>query len=313
MFVWLVLIAILGVLFAFPMKKRFINDEQLPFPDGRAAGVLMDALHDDDPRDGLLKAKLLAGFGAAAALIELLRDEALMRVVFAFRALPSHWDDLLYGDGALARWIARRGLTPRFHGLELRELSVQCDSSIILLATGGLIGIEGGVSMLLGGLLNYFVLAPRMIARGVIVPDALGHYGYGQIVVWSLWGAVAAMTTSSLYSFFSRPQLFVDAFRGLFTRRVGPAKVDVLAHIELPIRVSFDRRAHRGGGAGGARQRVVRHPPVARRRRGAAGLRHGPGRGQRHGAHRDHAHGHARQAHPARLRRAGSARTSSPT
>jgi len=237
-FIWLVVIAVLGVLFAFPMKKRFINDEQLPFPDGRAAGVLMDALHDDQT-DGLLKAKLLAGFGAAAALIEVLRDEMLMRVVFAFRALPSHWDDLLYGDGDLARWLARRGLTPRFLGIELRELSVQCDSSVILLATGGLMGVEAGVSMLAGGVLNYFVLAPWMIRRGVIVPDALGHYGYGQIVVWSLWGAVAAMTTSSLYAFFSRPQVLIEAFRGLFRRRGGPAKVDVLAAIELPLRVSF--------------------------------------------------------------------------
>src|SRR5260221_5802802 len=40
-FVWLVLIAIIGVLFAFPLKKRFINDEQLPFPEGMAAGVVM--------------------------------------------------------------------------------------------------------------------------------------------------------------------------------------------------------------------------------------------------------------------------------
>ena len=38
-------ISLLGVLFAFPFKRRFINDEQLPFPEGRAAGVVMDALH----------------------------------------------------------------------------------------------------------------------------------------------------------------------------------------------------------------------------------------------------------------------------
>ena len=37
MIVWNVVISILGVLVAFPMKRRFINDEQLPFPEiGRA-------------------------------------------------------------------------------------------------------------------------------------------------------------------------------------------------------------------------------------------------------------------------------------
>ena len=42
MIVWNVVISILGVLVAFPMKRRFINEEQLPFPEGRASGVVLD-------------------------------------------------------------------------------------------------------------------------------------------------------------------------------------------------------------------------------------------------------------------------------
>jgi len=34
-----------GVFLAFPMKRRFINGEQLPFPEGRACGVVLDALY----------------------------------------------------------------------------------------------------------------------------------------------------------------------------------------------------------------------------------------------------------------------------
>ena len=33
----MLVLAVLGVLFAFPMKRRFINDEQHPFPEGTAA------------------------------------------------------------------------------------------------------------------------------------------------------------------------------------------------------------------------------------------------------------------------------------
>ena len=47
--VWIMAIAVLGVLFAFPLKRRFINDEQHPFPEGRAAGIVMDALHEGGP------------------------------------------------------------------------------------------------------------------------------------------------------------------------------------------------------------------------------------------------------------------------
>jgi len=44
-FWWVVALAILGALFAFPLKKRYINDEQLLFPEGYAAGVVMEGLH----------------------------------------------------------------------------------------------------------------------------------------------------------------------------------------------------------------------------------------------------------------------------
>jgi uncharacterized oligopeptide transporter (OPT) family protein len=56
-----VVLSILGVLFAFPLKKRFINDEQMPFPEGRAAGVVMHSLHTGDASEGIYKAKLLMG------------------------------------------------------------------------------------------------------------------------------------------------------------------------------------------------------------------------------------------------------------
>ena len=42
---WMITLSLLGVLFAFPLKRRFINEEQYPFPEGRACGVVLDALH----------------------------------------------------------------------------------------------------------------------------------------------------------------------------------------------------------------------------------------------------------------------------
>ena len=47
-----VVLSILGVLVAFPMKRRFINDEQHPFPEGRACGVVLDTLYDNRPARG---------------------------------------------------------------------------------------------------------------------------------------------------------------------------------------------------------------------------------------------------------------------
>jgi len=42
---FMVVLSLLGVLVAFPMKRRFINDEQQPFPEGRACGVVLDTLY----------------------------------------------------------------------------------------------------------------------------------------------------------------------------------------------------------------------------------------------------------------------------
>ena len=60
------MVAILGVFLAFPMKRRFINEDQLPFPEGRACGVVLDALYTARPSEGMFKARLLGVDGGAA-------------------------------------------------------------------------------------------------------------------------------------------------------------------------------------------------------------------------------------------------------
>ena len=65
MIVWMCVVSVLGVLVAFPLKRRFINDEQLPFPEGRASGVVLDALYTGAAHAGMFKARLL---GATAVL-----------------------------------------------------------------------------------------------------------------------------------------------------------------------------------------------------------------------------------------------------
>lgn len=234
--IWVLTVGLLGVLFAFPMKKRFINDEQLPFPEGMAAGVVMDALHESDEKEGIFKAKLLIGGGLLSALLEFLRSEKIMRYAFSWRSIPQFYDEMLYA-GRLAELLKKWGISPSIRGIPLNELTLRFDTGIIFVATGGLMGIRTGVSLLIGGLLNYVVLAPALIQRGIITPTEGGHYGLRQITIWALWGGVACMTTSSLYAFFSKPKVILDAFRVL--TRKGPAQRDVLADIELPMKLSI--------------------------------------------------------------------------
>ncbi|HET6414598.1 MAG TPA: OPT/YSL family transporter [Anaeromyxobacter sp.] len=218
---WSVCISTMGALFAFPLKKRFVNDEQLPFPEGYAAGVVMDNLHTESGALGLFKAKVLGAGAALSALVQLVRSEKVMHALRLPLALPEFWDDLVY----------RLGASPRIAGILLRDLNVRVDSSIVMLGTGGLMGVKAGSSLLVGALLNYLVVAPTLMSRGIIEGT-----GFRAITKWSLWWGVAMMTTASLFSFFSKPAVLLSSFRGFLGRR--GARGDLIGHIELPLRVS---------------------------------------------------------------------------
>lgn len=216
--IWVIVLSLLGVLFAFPLKKRFINDEQLPFPEGRAAGIVMDNLHHGEGAAGVFKAKLLTASAGVSALLEALRNPGFMaKLRLGSLQIPEHFDELIY-----------RKFTPSILGTPLKDLTIRVDSSLVMLAIGGLTGMKTAMSLLVGATLNYVLLAPILISRGVIIGT-----GFKAITMWALWGGVAMMTTSSLYAFLAKPQVIASAFAGLFKRR--EAKADLLAEIELPM------------------------------------------------------------------------------
>lgn len=220
---WIVVLSLLGVLFAFPLKRRFINDEQLPFPEGYASGVVLDSLHSGTGREGMFKAKVLMAGAGVAALIEFMRNHAIMTKLKApFLVLPEYWDDLIY-----------KFATPAIFGSPLKDLTIRFDSSIVLMGTGGLMSMKTAMSMLLGAILNYFFLAPYLIKIEII-----SGANFKAITMWSLWFGVAMMTTASLYSFFARPEIILSAFKRK-PKEVKSKEIDPLDKIELPLWVSF--------------------------------------------------------------------------
>jgi OPT family oligopeptide transporter len=258
MMVWLVVIALIGVLVAFPMKRRFINDEQLPFPEGRASGVVLDALYTGAAGAGMFKARLLGVVALGTATWQALVSDGWMKLVQfkllrldRWAGLKEPWSiherlDTYYYQAA----TAAGGAIPRILGTDIRQLGLRLTLDAAMLGVGGLMGIAVAASCLLGAFINFVVLAPLMIQAG----DIVARTGPGGVVVpisrgeivnqWSLWWGVAMMVTGSLVSLAARPELFKAAWKSVAGKRDGATKPaaacpDVLAHIELPLMVSY--------------------------------------------------------------------------
>jgi len=252
--IWNSIISIIGVLLAFPMKRRFINDDQLPFPEGRAAGVVLDALYTGQAAAGMFKAKLLAVTAAMAGGYQVLVSDGWMNLIqfkllrmdrWAGMSAPWTFHDRI--DTYFYNLAAKYQLwTPKILGTDFRTLGLRLTLDVAMLGVGGLMGIRVATSVLLGALVNFAVLAPIMIQRGDIASytspsGAVVAISRAEIVnQWSLWWGVTMMVVGAMVGLFSKPELFTSAFKSLKKGRTAEVRAaDPVRHIELPLWLSF--------------------------------------------------------------------------
>jgi uncharacterized oligopeptide transporter (OPT) family protein len=257
----------MGVLVAFPMKRRFINNEQQPFPEGRACGVVLDTLYTtatdtgDSPVPkaasaklgasgepvlskpkrsiGIIQAKALAIAGAITALIQFCAGEAYMKLLWVkllgregYFYLNERLDAWYYRLAAAKEWT-----TPHIAGVDIRQLALRPSLDLAMLATGGLMGLRTATSMLVGMIINFVILAPWMINRHEIVFKPGANYRAEIVNQWSIWWGVGIMVVGSLVALAAKPAVIINAFKGMLNRK--KTGEDPLAHIELPNKVSF--------------------------------------------------------------------------
>lgn len=246
MFGFAVVLSILGVLVAFPMKRRFINDEQQPFPEGRACGVVLDTLYTSAAAVGLFKAKALAVAAAFAGFLSFISGESYMKYLqvqlLGLKAAA-------YLPHELDKWISWAlpvaWHKPALAGIPLKELALRPTLDLAMFGAGGLMGIKSAISMMLGMLINFVIIVPWMINIGEIKPKSgtleAGTAVFGRVHIlnnWALWWGIAIMVTAAMVSLFAKPQVFIEAFKGLLGGKKDRG-VDVVGHIELPLWISW--------------------------------------------------------------------------
>ena len=248
MVVWMCVASILGVLIAFPLKRRFINEEQMPFPEGRAVGVVLDALYTGAAAAGMYKAKLLGYTAVLTGLYQALISDGWMKLL-QFKLLRMHeWAGMkepwTFHERLDSYYYAATSYVPRILGTDIRQLGLRLTLDAAMLGVGGLMGMAVATSCLLGSFINFVVLAPMMIQLGDIAPrvgptGALVPISRAEIVnQWSLWWGVTMMVVGSLVALLARPKMIIGAFKAIGGGKRKDAGTDVLHHIELPLWIS---------------------------------------------------------------------------
>jgi len=182
---WFGAIAALGVFAAIPIKRQLINHEALAFPTGTATAETIRSIHDASGSAGRSKASWLGWAAVFGATMTWLRD--------AWHVIPLTF-----------------GLPVSLAGRALTEWTLALKSEVVLIGGGALMSFRTGWSLLLGGLLTYAVLAPSLVADGVVKTVS-----YKAIVAWTLWPGAAILVASGLCSFAFDYRSIGRAFSGL--------------------------------------------------------------------------------------------------
>lgn len=253
MLIWVVITSILGVLVAFPMKRRFINEDQLPFPEGGACGVVLDALYSTDGKQGMFQARQLGVTALISAAYQLLISDGWMKLIQIKLLAMDKWAGLKEAwiiheridDYYYAAMVKYDLWVPKIMGVDFRALGLRLTVDAAMLGVGGLMGIRVASSVLLGNLINFVILAPWMIQRGDIVERVSAS---GKVVPvsrieilnqWGLWWAVAMMVAGSLVGLLAKPEIFKGLFKGLTSKTDSSPTNDLLAGIEVPLWISW--------------------------------------------------------------------------
>jgi uncharacterized oligopeptide transporter (OPT) family protein len=196
-FAWLAPSGLLGVLLAVPLRKHYIDQENLTFADGTAAGETL-LLLDEGPRQAKPRVAALGLGGAISALF------TLGRQVLGW--IPENLN---------FTWITPHAAALRL-GTEIGVLSV---------GAGMLIGLRVSLSMLLGTVLAW-VIAPEPLLRAGLVPSLTFN---AVLQRWIMWPATGLMVAGGLAALALKWNVIAKTFKGLGAK-------DVDAGGDFPIR-----------------------------------------------------------------------------
>jgi uncharacterized oligopeptide transporter (OPT) family protein len=192
-FLWLTSAGWLGVLLSVPMRRHFVVEEKLPYPDGVAAGETILVL--DERGHGSKAATRAMGWGSlASALVMTLREDTRL-IANAWYRIPE---------------ILPLGPTGP-------TMNMGVSWSLLSLGAGMLVGFRVNASMLAGAIISWVVVPPLLLQNGVI--DELVRR---KVLLWVMWPATGMLVAGGLAALALRWKLLVKTFRQLSGAEIDP-------------------------------------------------------------------------------------------
>ncbi len=196
-FAWLAPSGLLGVLLAVPLRKHYIDQENLTFADGTAAGETLLVL-DEGPRQARPRVAALGIGGAISAFCTVARQSL----------------------GWIPETVSFGFLSPHAEALRLGT-----EVGVLSLGAGLLIGLRVTTSMILGTILAW-VIAPEPLFRRGLAPSLTFN---AILQRWIMWPATGLMVAGGLAALALKWKVIAKTFQGLGSK-------DVDAGGDFPIR-----------------------------------------------------------------------------
>jgi uncharacterized oligopeptide transporter (OPT) family protein len=203
-FFWLCSASFLGILLAVPMRRHYIDEENLTYADGLAAGETIRVLHEGRDK------------GASAAPVKALGIGSLASGVLMFVT-------------SFVKWIPDTWFFPG-----MQPMNIGLNWSLLSFGSGLLVGFRICLAMAIGTAVSWFILPSYLFSNGMIPEQT-----YPATLRWVMWPATGLMVAGGLASLALKWNLIVKTFRGLrgsrMDRRDFPMKFVVIGSIVMTI------------------------------------------------------------------------------
>lgn len=179
-FFWLCSASVLGILLAVPMRRHFIEEENLTYADGLAAGETILVLHEGREKGASAGPVKALGLGGLAS--------GFLMYLTSFRqAFPDTW--FLPG---------------------MQPMNIGLNWSLLSFGSGLLVGFRICAAMAIGMVISWFVLPSYLVSHGMIAEQT-----YPLTLRWVMWPATGLMVAGGLTSLVLKWRLIVKTFQGL--------------------------------------------------------------------------------------------------